>query len=390
MIPVATAIVDLAALPAIVAARAGDGRAVVVHDERVASSEIVAAVVALTRSEADSIVVHAAPADVAAHRVEGLTAVLAGADVVVAVGGGRVLDAVKLAVLMAADGGVGGRLADDPSPAVLLTASARPVPVVAVPTTLGTGAERSQSVVIDTAEGRRIIGAPGLRPSHALLDPLASRGLPGDLVLAGVFEALARTVGPVSAGATARSSDLVVAAGRRLLALGDALSGLVAPGGASGDRLRAEVAALSAFGHGFSLHGQRSADSFAAWFVATEVSWVTGMEKAPAMAAVLPSTWRATTANPRWGDATTIERVWQAVADSPGGADLAGGVDPGAELEEVARRWGVAVDLDIDEAGRQQIAGRVVTRWGPTGLIPGISSDDVVAVIPQRSARGAA
>jgi choline dehydrogenase len=98
-----------------------------------------------------------------------------GADSVVAIGGGSVMDTAKTARLCVDHGGpyavwaAGGRAY---APAVL--------PLVLIPTTAGTGSEVSGGAVI-TNESTHIkagIASPHLRAQHALVDPALTYGLP--------------------------------------------------------------------------------------------------------------------------------------------------------------------------------------------------------------------
>ena len=68
--------------------------------------------------------------------------------------------------------------------------------LVAVPTTVGTGAEVNSVACLDAPDGKRLVHGPALCPDAALLDPEATRTLPGQLVQEGVFEALSRAIGP--------------------------------------------------------------------------------------------------------------------------------------------------------------------------------------------------
>jgi alcohol dehydrogenase class IV len=89
----------------------------------------------------------------------------AGPDVVVAVGGGSVLDLAK-----AARG-----LANEPDPRAAIrsgTVSDVPaVPLVAVPTTAGTGSEATHFSAVYVDGVKHSVGHPAFRPDHVVLDP---------------------------------------------------------------------------------------------------------------------------------------------------------------------------------------------------------------------------
>jgi alcohol dehydrogenase len=109
-----------------------------------------------------------------------------GGAVVVAVGGGSPIDAAKAIALHASnDLGVAALLAG--------TVAARPgVPLIAVPTTAGTGAETNAfGVITDLTTGRKgYLGDESVRPRVAVLDPLLTVGLPPGVTAATGIDAL--------------------------------------------------------------------------------------------------------------------------------------------------------------------------------------------------------
>ncbi|WP_129141387.1 iron-containing alcohol dehydrogenase [Modicisalibacter coralii] len=116
-----------------------------------------------------------------------------GHDGVIAFGGGSGLDAAKAVALMAkqADGvslwsleDIGDNWKNADGRAV--------VPVVAVPTTAGTGSEVGRASVItdEQAEVKRIIFHPGMMPKTVILDPELTVGLPPAITAATGMDAL--------------------------------------------------------------------------------------------------------------------------------------------------------------------------------------------------------
>src|SRR5437016_3081098 len=99
----------------------------------------------------------------------------AGADAVVAIGGGSAIDTAKAARLVAGQGGPylafarGERTYERPA-----------IPLVCVPTTAGTGSEVSGGAVItdELTHVKAGIASPLLRAQHALVDPALTHGLP--------------------------------------------------------------------------------------------------------------------------------------------------------------------------------------------------------------------
>jgi alcohol dehydrogenase len=113
-----------------------------------------------------------------------------GAQLVVGLGGGSVLDAAKAVALLAANP---GRIEQYEGREKY---SMAPLPVLAVPTTCGTGSEVTWVAVI-THTGRRFkmsIKGPAMFPTVALVDPDLLVSLPPELVAATGMDALVHAV----------------------------------------------------------------------------------------------------------------------------------------------------------------------------------------------------
>lgn len=150
----------------------------------------------------------------------------AGSDALVALGGGSVLDAAKAAAVLAVDGGSvaehrGRRFAGEA------------LPLIALPTTCGTGSEVTRSAVISVPEERSKISlkGEGYFPRHALVDAELLATLPPHLVawtgldaLTHALEAVAGRLGnPLSDALATRAVELLLAHLERAVA-GDAAS----------------------------------------------------------------------------------------------------------------------------------------------------------------------
>ena len=108
----------------------------------------------------------------------------AGCDGVIGLGGGSAIDVAKAVVVMARHE---GRLADLEAQAGGMDRMKGPYdPIIAIPTTAGTGSEVGRSSVITSHElGRKvIIFSPWLMPKRAILDPELSVTLPPFLTAA--------------------------------------------------------------------------------------------------------------------------------------------------------------------------------------------------------------
>jgi alcohol dehydrogenase class IV len=118
-----------------------------------------------------------------------------GHDSVIAFGGGSALDAGKAIALMAGQQHSLFDFADEGDNWQRVDTSAM-VPVVAVPTTAGTGSEVGRaSVITNTASQRKvIIFHPNMLPARVILDPELSVGLPANITAATGMDALSHNL----------------------------------------------------------------------------------------------------------------------------------------------------------------------------------------------------
>lgn len=122
-----------------------------------------------------------------------------GAELIIALGGGSAIDAAKAVRILAG----GPREAKCAEYALLLGNAVRPLPTVlqmppmiAIPTTAGTGAEVTPWGVI-TDEARQLkmgVGGPATIPTAALIDPALTLTLPPHLTAATGMDALAHLI----------------------------------------------------------------------------------------------------------------------------------------------------------------------------------------------------
>lgn len=117
-------------------------------------------------------------------------------DVVVALGGGSAIDMAKaLAALIPASGEILDHL-EVVGHGLPLTAP--PLPLVALPTTAGTGAEVTKNAVIGVPEARRKVSLrdPAMVPRVALVDPALTDGCAWGVTLASGLDALTQVIEP--------------------------------------------------------------------------------------------------------------------------------------------------------------------------------------------------
>ncbi|GIH22620.1 alcohol dehydrogenase [Acrocarpospora phusangensis] len=120
----------------------------------------------------------------------GATAREYGADVILAIGGGSTLDAAKLIALLAThDGPLSRYYGENLVPGPVL-------PIVAVPTTAGTGSEVTPvAVVTDPARELKVgISSPFLVPAAAIVDPEYTLGSPATVTAYAGIDALVHAI----------------------------------------------------------------------------------------------------------------------------------------------------------------------------------------------------
>ncbi len=119
-----------------------------------------------------------------------------GADVVVGLGGGAVLDAAKIVAALATNGGDPLDYAEVIGPGRPL--SVRSLPVVAVPTTAGTGSEVTANGVVTSVEHRVKVSlrSASMLPAVAIVDPELTLGCPPAVTAHAGLDALVQCVEP--------------------------------------------------------------------------------------------------------------------------------------------------------------------------------------------------
>ncbi len=183
----------LAELPAELAL-AGITRPLVVTDAGVAAAGLLDRLLALLPR---GVAVHAAvPPNPNEAAVRAATSAYraAGCDGVLGLGGGSPLDLAKAVALSAThDATRLARYAVVEGGLARITAAA--APVIAIPTTAGTGSEVSRGALIVMDDGRKLsIGSPHLIPRGAICDPDLTLGLPPGLTAATGMDAMAHCI----------------------------------------------------------------------------------------------------------------------------------------------------------------------------------------------------
>jgi alcohol dehydrogenase class IV len=177
-----------------VAERAPDkARIVLITDPGVVAAGLSEAVVAPLEAEGVAVEVfqgvESNPTD---RNVDGAAAAMRAFEPhgVIGLGGGSPLDVAKLAAVVSSDA----------VPALSFALDARPLPpkrcfTIMIPTTAGTGAELTRTVIYSDAKGRKLWGwGQCLAPDVALLDPRMTLTLPPRLTAATAFDALVHAI----------------------------------------------------------------------------------------------------------------------------------------------------------------------------------------------------
>lgn len=116
------------------------------------------------------------------------TARRAGADVVIGMGGGSVLDSSKmLSLLLRNEGNAADWLGViQPAKAV--------APLILIPTTCGTGAEATRIAMVTVAGSKRVVSCAKFLPAIAIIDPDLVASLPRGVIASTGMDALAHAV----------------------------------------------------------------------------------------------------------------------------------------------------------------------------------------------------
>lgn len=167
-----------------------------------------------------------------------------GADVITAIGGGSVIDTAKAVAMLLGNGG-------DPLDYLEVVGSGREitrpaVPLVAVPTTSGTGAEVTANAVLASPEHRvkASLRSPLMIPRVALVDPLLTASCPAGVTAASGLDALTQCLEPFVSTRANPLTDGLAREGLRRAAAG------LRPAYADGSdaRARADMAVCSLLG----------------------------------------------------------------------------------------------------------------------------------------------
>ena len=201
-----------------VARQLGGSRAMLVTDPGVVALGIAGRLIADLESAGVSVTVfdHVQPNPRDVHCIE--AAELArekSVDVFIGIGGGSAIDTAKCAAVLLTNGGHPRDWEDFGA----LTAT--PTPVIAIPTTAGTGSEVSPSAIItDTIRRKKMnLFDPRICPRVALVDPDLTMSMPPALTASTGMDALSHAVDSLHCRLATPASDGMALEGARLIAL---------------------------------------------------------------------------------------------------------------------------------------------------------------------------
>jgi alcohol dehydrogenase len=136
-------------------------------------------------------------------------------DIVIGVGGGSAIDAAKAAAVSVDYQSVREIIGQT------VPATVRRLPVIAIPTTAGTGAEVTKGAIIkDVVRGFRSgVRGDGVFPSVALVDPDLSESMPPNVACATAFDALTHAIESYLARAATPITDVLAERSIRLFSM---------------------------------------------------------------------------------------------------------------------------------------------------------------------------
>ncbi|MCL2448875.1 MAG: iron-containing alcohol dehydrogenase, partial [Polyangiaceae bacterium] len=139
------------------------------------------------------------------------------AEAVVAVGGGSVIDAAKAIAALATSGGSAIDYLEDLPSGGGRSLEAAPLPVVAVPTTAGTGSEVTRNAVLRVPEWRlkRSMRDDRMLPAVAVVDPELAAFAPPEVAVPAALDALTHLIEAYVSRGAQPTTDLLALEGAR-------------------------------------------------------------------------------------------------------------------------------------------------------------------------------
>lgn len=309
---------------------------------------------------------------------------LADPEIIVAIGGGSLMDAVKVAALSESRDGLLELFLQRSRRAGLIVAGSTAVrrrALALVPTTLGTSSEVNSTATLNTDSGRKLILGEALRPDVAVLDSKLTGSLPQRLVAEGAMEAFLRVAGVFAWASRERSLEGTAVEVARAI--------IVASMNASQLQDQClELGRLSGYTHTSGALTSATPYPMKHWYIANELSFVTNLRKIQATAPLIGPVWRRIMSGDyRFGSRSALESFWNQVADLVPGQSR----DPAAGFGNFAQTLGVETHFVISAQDIAITAKESIRNWG--GRLPmlsGLTVSDIESLLreAERSAAG--
>lgn len=273
-------------------------------------------------------------------------------DVVLAIGGGSVLDAGKAIAALATNGGSSLDYLEEVGTG--RTISQRPLPVVAVPTTAGSGSEVTRNSVLRVPQvgAKRSLRSDLLLPRVAIIDPALAAGAPRTVAAAAGLDALTHLIEAYVSRGAQPMTDTLALAGIRL-----ALRGLRALSGSDSEDRRGEDMALASLWGGISL---ANAGLGAVHGLAAPIGGRCSIAHGVVCACLLPAVWTVNTEalQRRAPDSRALARYTEVGTIVEGdGADHKSVIETTAPgLDRLRRQLGVPPLRDVPRIFEEQSA----------------------------------
>jgi phosphonate metabolism-associated iron-containing alcohol dehydrogenase len=291
-------------------------------------------------------------------------------EVIVALGGGSALDSAKgIAALSSPGFPGGGWLSKHLREGAPFPADFRPLPIIAIPTTAGTGSEVTRwGTIWDENDGSKYsISHEKLFPEAALLVPELTLSVPPDITLFTGLDAISHCMESIwNRGASAVSDAFAVAGLRKMLDAMDAV--LERPGGLQGRRAAQQGALLG----GFAISCNATALAHSMSYPLTAAF---GMPHGLACGFTLPELMR-------FNGQTAPDRVGM-IVDVLGESDI---LTAALRLEKLFRKWDVSGHvrryLNGDKATRlAQLKERLLAPGRASNNVRPATTDDALGII---------
>lgn len=285
-------------------------------------------------------------------------------DSVIAIGGGSVIDRAKVI----------RHLSLFPHDIHILNGSQRcglrwlssrdayKLPLIAIPTTLGTGAEVSSGAVVHLSKKPILVRGTTMVPDmhYKMIGTL--QHLPSGILISGVCEILFRTLAPFIESNKSELPDYVQKSVEKLVECGNSLMCYFNQPGVSNKSLEDILENAFRIGeetHGADFHKGLYPYGSRGWYIANEVACYTGSTKMesliPCWLAIISLCEEGTLG---WSNDTMLSKVCSVLSPEMKASSLL------ASLTGLFFRWGMSTSISITKKDYSTLANSLLWRWG--------------------------